>query len=254
MNINEYKDAMDEIKPRQVTYQQLEQTLAKKKRIRNRTLAGTAVLLILIFMLLPTFFKTNDNLIMITVHGDNQSETTLSENNVVSELYAFPSTLTYGSEDETGTYELYFEFTGRNIDEITFICSTEDITRNDIDKVTAYFAKTIEKSISEDNYDSFYKEFHESEIFLRSMGNPDTKTRKFTSLEGKSYTEKKDNDNSETYSLMINASKNEDDTFSIEDILLNLQIKYLDGTMEKKDIMILENNDVSEGVEVKILN
>ncbi|MDE6908377.1 MAG: RNA polymerase subunit sigma-24 [Lachnospiraceae bacterium] len=57
----------------------------------------------------------------------------------------------------------------------------------------------------------------------------------------------------ESYELALNVLKNENDTFSIGDIILKAKIKYLDGTVENKKIKIAANDDISSGLQMKIL-
>lgn len=75
----------------------------------------------------------------------------------------------------------------------------------------------------------------------------------FKTLIGNSYTFQYEEQDNESYELALNVLKDENDTFSIGDIILKIKIKYLDGTMENKKIKIAANDDISSGLQMKIL-
>ena len=75
----------------------------------------------------------------------------------------------------------------------------------------------------------------------------------FQNFNRKFFTFQYEEQDNESYELALNVLKDENDTFSIGDIILKAKIKYLDGTVENKKIKIAANDDISSGLQMKIL-
>lgn len=253
MNINEYKIAMDSINSKKFTVKELEATLLVQRRLKKNMKIVMSAIAIMLILIIPIVFLSKNNLMSITVHAANGETVQLTKKPVIYKLDSFASILEYSSDTDTGllSIELYFNFEGEDIDEITISTSEKEIKRKDLNKVDAYFIKS-QKIITQD-YNSFIKEHEESDTFLGSSINSQTNEVTFTNLVGSSYTLKNNEKNNDQYGLTINVSKNKDETFSIKDILLNVKIKYLDSSVENRKIKIAANNDVFSGIQMTLL-
>lgn len=139
----------------------------------------------------------------------------------------------------------------KNIDQITVSSSEDKIERKDLEKVNAYFIKTQKLKVSD--YGAFSQDIQKDDTFLWSLYDQQTHEVTFKTLIGNSYTFQYEEQDNESYELALNVLKDENDTFSIGDIILKAKIKYLDGTVENKKIKIAANDDISSGLQMKIL-
>ncbi len=177
----------------------------------------------------------------------------LSSENTIYNLSSAISTIQFSKNSNSATLslKLFFESRKKNIDQITVSSSEDKIERKDLEKVNAYFIKTQKLKVSD--YSAFSQDIQKDDTFLWSHYDQQTHETTLKTLIGNSYTFQYEEQDNESYELALNVLKDENDTFSIGDIILKAKIKYLDGTVENKKIKIAANDDISSGLQMKIL-
>ncbi len=248
-----YKYAMDSIKMKEFTVEELENILIKKRRRSKHTaIAAASGTILLIFIISAGLLFKND-FATITVQAEAGEKMVLSSENTIYNLSSAISTIQFSKNSNSATLslKLFFESRKKNIDQITVSSSEDKIERKDLEKVNAYFIKTQKLKVSD--YGAFSQDIQKDDTFLWSLYDQQTHEVTFKTLIGNSYTFQYEEQDNESYELALNVLKDENDTFSIGDIILKIKIKYLDGTMENKKIKIAANDDISSGLQMKIL-
>ena len=253
INIDKYKYAMDSIKMKEFTVEELENILIKKRRRSKHTaIAAASGTILLIFIISAGLLFKND-FATITVQAEAGEKMVLSSENTIYNLSSAISTIQFSKNSNSATLslKLFFESRKKNIDQITVSSSEDKIERKDLEKVNAYFIKTQKLKVSD--YSAFSQDIQKDDTFLWSHYDQQTHETTLKTLIGNSYTFQYEEQDNESYELALNVLKDENDTFSIGDIILKIKIKYLDGTMENKKIKIAANDDISSGLQMKIL-
>lgn len=253
INIDKYKYAMDSIKMKEFTVEELENILIKKRRRSKHTaIAAASGTILLIFIISAGLLFKND-FATITVQAEAGEKMVLSSENTIYNLSSAISTIQFSKNSNSATLslKLFFESRKKNIDQITVSSSEDKIERKDLEKVNAYFIKTQKLKVSD--YSAFSQDIQKDDTFLWSLYDQQTHEVTFKTLIGNSYTFQYEEQDNESYELALNVLKDENDTFSIGDIILKAKIKYLDGTVENKKIKIAANDDISSGLQMKIL-
>lgn len=253
INIDKYKYAMDSIKMKEFTVEELENILIKKRRRSKHTaIAAASGTILLIFIISAGFLFKND-FATITVQAEAGEKMVLSPENTIYNLSSAISTIQFSKNSNSATLslKLFFESREKNIDQITVSSSEDKIERKDLEKVNAYFIKTQKLKVSD--YSTFCQDIEKDNTFLWSHYDQQTHEATLKTLIGNSYTFQYEEQDNESYELALNVLKDENDTFSIGDIILKAKIKYLDGTVENKKIKIAANDDISSGLQMKIL-
>ncbi len=255
MNINtdKYKYAMDSIKMKEFTVEELENILIKKRRRSKHTaIAAASGTILLIFIISAGLLFKND-FATIIVQAEAGEKMVLSSENTIYNLSSAISTIQFSKNSNSATLslKLFFESRKKNIDQITVSSSEDKIERKDLEKVNAYFIKTQKLKVSD--YSAFSQDIQKDDTFLWSHYDQQTHETTLKTLIGNSYTFQYEEQDNESYELALNVLKDENDTFSIGDIILKAKIKYLDGTVENKKIKIAANDDISSGLQMKIL-
>ena len=253
INIDKYKYAMDSIKMKEFTVEELENILIKKRRRSKHTaIAAASGTILLIFIISAGLLFKND-FATIIVQAEAGEKMVLSSENTIYNLSSAISTIQFSKNSNSATLslKLYFESRKKNIDQITVSSSEDKIERKDLEKVNAYFIKTQKLKVSD--YSAFSQDIQKDDTFLWSHYDQQTHETTLKTLIGNSYTFQYEEQDNESYELAINVLKDENDTFSIGDIILKAKIKYLDGTVENKKIKIAANDDISSGLQMKIL-
>lgn len=253
INIDKYKYAMDSIKMKEFTVEELENILIKKRRRSKHTaIAAASGTILLIFIISAGLLFKND-FATITVQAEAGEKMVLSSENTIYNLSSAISTIQFSKNSNSATLslKLFFESRKKNIDQITVSSSEDKIERKDLEKVNAYFIKTQKLKVSD--YSAFSQDIQKDDTFLWSLYDQQTHEVTLKTLIGNSYTFQYEEQDNESYELALNVLKDENDTFSIGDIILKAKIKYLDGTVENKKIKIAANDDISSGLQMKIL-
>ena len=253
INIDKYKYAMDSIKMKEFTVEELENILIKKRRRSKHTaIAAASGTILLIFIISAGLLFKND-FATIIVQAEAGEKMVLSSENTIYNLSSAISTIQFSKNSNSATLslKLFFESRKKNIDQITVSSSEDKIERKDLEKVNAYFIKTQKLKVSD--YSAFSQDIQKDDTFLWSLYDQQTHEVTFKTLIGNSYTFQYEEQDNESYELALNVLKDENDTFSIGDIILKAKIKYLDGTVENKKIKIAANDDISSGLQMKIL-
>ncbi len=253
INIDKYKYAMDSIKMKEFTVEELENILIKKRRRSKHTaIAAASGTILLIFIISAGLLFKND-FATITVQAEAGEKMVLSSENTIYNLSSAISTIQFSKNSNSATLslKLFFESRKKNIDQITVSSSEDKIERKDLEKVNAYFIKTQKLKVSD--YSAFSQDIQKDDTFLWSHYDQQTHETTLKTLIGNSYTFQYEEQDNESYELALNVLKDENDTFSIGDIILKAKIKYLDGTVENKKIKIAANDDISSGLQMKIL-
>jgi hypothetical protein len=253
INIDKYKYAMDSIKMKEFTVEELENILIKKRRRSKHTaIAAASGTILLIFIISAGLLFKND-FATIIVQAEAGEKMVLSSENTIYNLSSAISTIQFSKNSNSATLslKLFFESRKKNIDQITVSSSEDKIERKDLEKVNAYFIKTQKLKVSD--YSAFSQDIQKDDTFLWSHYDQQTHETTLKTLIGNSYTFQYEEQDNESYELALNVLKDENDTFSIGDIILKAKIKYLDGTVENKKIKIAANDDISSGLQMKIL-
>lgn len=253
INIDKYKYAMDSIKMKEFTVEELENILIKKRRRSKHTaIAAASGTILLIFIISAGLLFKND-FATISVQAEAGEKMVLSSENTIYNLSSAISTIQFSKNSNSATLslKLFFESRKKNIDQITVSSSEDKIERKDLEKVNAYFIKTQKLKVSD--YSAFSQDIQKDDTFLWSHYDQQTHETTLKTLIGNSYTFQYEEQDNESYELALNVLKDENDTFSIGDIILKAKIKYLDGTVENKKIKIAANDDISSGLQMKIL-
>ena len=253
INIDKYKYAMDSIKMKEFTVEALENILIKKRRRSKHTaIAAASGTILLIFIISAGLLFKND-FATIIVQAEAGEKMVLSSENTIYNLSSAISTIQFSKNSNSATLslKLFFESRKKNIDQITVSSSEDKIERKDLEKVNAYFIKTQKLKVSD--YSAFSQDIQKDDTFLWSHYDQQTHETTLKTLIGNSYTFQYEEQDNESYELALNVLKDENDTFSIGDIILKAKIKYLDGTVENKKIKIAANDDISSGLQMKIL-
>ncbi len=253
INIDKYKYAMDSIKMKEFTVEELENILIKKRRRSKHTaIAAASGTILLIFIISAGLLFKND-FATIIVQAEAGEKMVLSSENTIYNLSSAISTIQFSKNSNSATLslKLFFESRKKNIDQITVSSSEDKIERKDLEKVNAYFIKTQKLKVSD--YSAFSQDIQKDDTFLWSLYDQQTHEVTLKTLIGNSYTFQYEEQDNESYELALNVLKDENDTFSIGDIILKAKIKYLDGTVENKKIKIAANDDISSGLQMKIL-
>ena len=255
MNINIYKYnyELDSIKMKEFTVEELENILIKKRRRSKHTaIAAASGTILLIFIISAGLLFKND-FATIIVQAEAGEKMVLSSENTIYNLSSAISTIQFSKNSNSATLslKLFFESRKKNIDQITVSSSEDKIERKDLEKVNAYFIKTQKLKVSD--YSAFSQDIQKDDTFLWSHYDQQTHETTLKTLIGNSYTFQYEEQDNESYELALNVLKDENDTFSIGDIILKAKIKYLDGTVENKKIKIAANDDISSGLQMKIL-
>ncbi len=253
INIDKYKYAMDSIKMKEFTVEELENILIKKRRRSKHTaIAAASGTILLIFIISAGLLFKND-FATIIVQAEAGEKMVLSSENTIYNLSSAISTIQFSKNSNSATLslKLFFESRKKNIYQITVSSSEDKIERKDLEKVNAYFIKTQKLKVSD--YSAFSQDIQKDDTFLWSHYDQQTHETTLKTLIGNSYTFQYEEQDNESYELALNVLKDENDTFSIGDIILKAKIKYLDGTVENKKIKIAANDDISSGLQMKIL-
>lgn len=244
---------MDSIKMKEFTVEELENILIKKRRRSKHTaIAAASGTILLIFIISAGLLFKND-FATIIVQAEAGEKMVLSSENTIYNLSSAISTIQFSKNSNSATLslKLFFESRKKNIDQITVSSSEDKIERKDLEKVNAYFIKTQKLKVSD--YSAFSQDIQKDDTFLWSHYDQQTHETTLKTLIGNSYTFQYEEQDNESYELALNVLKDENDTFSIGDIILKAKIKYLDGTVENKKIKIAANDDISSGLQMKIL-
>lgn len=238
---------------KEFTVEELENILIKKRRRSKHTaIAAASGTILLIFIISAGLLFKND-FATIIVQAEAGEKMVLSSENTIYNLSSAISTIQFSKNSNSATLslKLFFESRKKNIDQITVSSSEDKIERKDLEKVNAYFIKTQKLKVSD--YSAFSQDIQKDDTFLWSHYDQQTHETTLKTLIGNSYTFQYEEQDNESYELALNVLKDENDTFSIGDIILKAKIKYLDGTVENKKIKIAANDDISSGLQMKIL-
>lgn len=253
MDIDKYKYAMDSIEMKKFTVEELEDRIQQKRKQKKYIEMVMAVSMIMLAFIISIGFFSKNNLVTITVYANSGKRMVLSEKTITYNVDSSISSFQYFKDSNSGilNIKLFFEFEGKRIDKITISSSENKIGRKDLENVNAYLVKT--KTVKMSDYNTVYEDIVKSDTFLWSLENPQEDEVTFVILTGNSYTFKYDEQNNEQYGLAINASKNENNKFSNKEIVLNVKIKYLDGSEQNKRIKIAANDDIFSGIQMTLL-
>ena len=224
INIDKYKYAMDSIKMKEFTVEELENILIKKRRRSKHTaIAAASGTILLIFIISAGLLFKND-FATITVQAEAGEKMVLSSENTIYNLSSAISTIQFSKNSNSATLslKLFFESRKKNIDQITVSSSEDKIERKDLEKVNAYFIKTQKLKVSD--YSAFSQDIQKDDTFLWSLYDQQTHEVTFKTLIGNSYTFQYEEQDNESYELALNVLKDENDTFSIGDIILKIKI------------------------------
>ena len=169
INIDKYKYAMDSIKMKEFTVEELENILIKKRRRSKHTaIAAASGTILLIFIISAGLLFKND-FATITVQAEAGEKMVLSSENTIYNLSSAISTIQFSKNSNSATLslKLFFESRKKNIDQITVSSSEDKIERKDLEKVNAYFIKTQKLKVSD--YGAFSQDIQKDDTFLWSL-------------------------------------------------------------------------------------
>ncbi len=162
-----------------------------------------------------------------------------------------PLNVVYSPESDEGwvNTELSLEVEGKDLDSIIVSCSKDIIKRNNLSEVNAYFIKytKMQKSV----YDRNFKEIEANDDFLGCTR--DEKYVTFMSLIGNSCTINYNEQENLDYGLTISGNSNNKDQFVIKEMILDVTINYLDGTVQTDKIKIDASDDALSGINAHLL-
>ena len=188
INIDKYKYAMDSIKMKEFTVEELENILIKKRRRSKHTaIAAASGTILLIFIISAGLLFKND-FATIIVQAEAGEKMVLSSENTIYNLSSAISTIQFSKNSNSATLslKLFFESRKKNIDQITVSSSEDKIERKDLEKVNAYFIKTQKLKVSD--YSAFSQDIQKDDTFLWSHYDQQTHETTLKTLIGNSYT------------------------------------------------------------------
>lgn len=241
MNLNEYKNAMSEIK---VNTEEVEASIHRKmnhgvkERVKRLVPAFAAIMVMVIIFAFWYEIPSNSPAISMTVYAAEQ-EVPLTKEFVMISANANPF---FGSSsiDENGNYydskmnyNINFKCEGEDIETITYICSDQEITRGNM-SVAAYYVENITMPLEE--YKK-YREF-EDEQFLCGFYGEGEANANITKLIGSSYTVNYEEQRNIQYGLVVVASVDGEGDYIMEDLTLRVEIQLKDGSVVEKKILL----------------
>ncbi|MDF2587513.1 MAG: hypothetical protein K0S41_1354 [Anaerocolumna sp.] len=255
MNIEEYKNAMNEITVNTsdvalIVNNKLYQSI-KSKQNQIMPMISTIIALSLILVLISHMYKNNPT-ISITVYAKEQGEIDLSNKYVLVEADAafFLGGSSIDNQgnyyDSSVNYNLKFNCVGENIKYITYTCSDKKVTRDNRQKASAYYVEN-KTTVGGDFY-----QLHKDDTFLYGFLDQGTNEAHITYLVGSSYTVLYDEQFDKQYGLVVPAEVDEYGNYHVKDLVVNMMIHMKDGSRQTKKIKIhfLDN---AYSLEVKIL-
>ncbi len=258
MNINEYKEAMEEIS---VSSIEVEAALQKKMNKDNEIKTKRTIPVYTIMaILLIAFVFANDILvnkpeISITVYAAETGEIPLTNEFANFKVNATPisasSTIDKQGnyQDSTVNYNIWFKCEGQDIKAITYNCSDRDITRGNRSKASAYYVENITMPVEEYKHYDWKKD---DTIISGWYGIGETEAQ-VTKMIGSSYTVSYDQQMNKQYGLVIAATVDEEGNYTVEDTTIKVTIEMQDGSIQKKQLLVHPGKNALLEVDIRIL-
>ena len=144
MNINQYKNTLDTISLKQYSIEELQKIMKNKRKKKQKIIVMMICIMLLSVIITPKLFVKNESYI-ISVYASNGSETNLSNELKKIDINTeakYASTLDDMKESDLNI-NIFFGIEGENIKTVTFKCSDNEITRNNLSKEQVYFIENI---------------------------------------------------------------------------------------------------------------
>ncbi len=246
MNINQYKESMNEIDVKIFT---IEDLINKHNKTRREKIRKKVVILMLGGILFVNFLFFSIHRPDITITALAAEQEFLLNNNFID--FNLSATAVDGDASDNNisfvNSDINFICEGRGINYITYSCSDENIELKNRKNAAAYYVENIEIPVSE-----YHERFNETNILYGSYGYGQTMAR-ITKFVGNSYRVNYETQNDKRYGLVMAATVDDMGNFKINDTIIKIDIHYNNGTIQHKKLMIESSENAFMAIKIRIL-
>lgn len=251
MNINRYRQILNEQEIKHFSAEELIGEYRKRKRKKRQALCLTFCLLAVILFAAESLRL--DPFVPVTVYAADGNHIDLSDEVTSSRLDANVSYI-FSSEaentDEPSEVCLNFHFNEENIDTIALSCSDTEITRSNRTEHPAFFVEN--RFLDHDSYLQMKSEYESNENFLWMLSNGTSSV--VTLLLGSTCTIPYDGQEDRQYGIVLTAQKTGDSVYSIDETVIQADIVFENGKTVRQKIKISACDDIlKQGIELSLL-